>query len=307
MTILVVCVFGTLFGGSNNVETASAMEQVQQQQKGSGTINGGGTSQVTGGICANSQNNDFLTINFYASFVLSPDGKMGQVTSGTGILKTTYSNVFGYLSITGGTVNIGVQPNLYSLEGDAAFQSFSSYCNLPSTAKFSIAKPDGTQLKCGNTDVITFNSFNSVPLTRSVTGNVDCTHTALVPAVGTPTTSPQNNIKTHTTPPENVNIITATDSQGKRISNGAVNVLSKSVTFQLSRPTDNFGIASLQCSIDGSTTACPQSLSGGSIVGYNNLTPGSHTFTFTAKDSAGNTFLDRFTWTISANAKGQSR
>jgi hypothetical protein len=176
-------------------------------------------------------------------------------------------------------VNIGVHPGLYSLEGTAAFQS--SSCNLPSTARFSVAKPDGTQLKCGNTDLIT---FNSTPLTGSVTGNVDCTATTLVQ---------QNNIKTHTTPPDNVKIISATDGQGTCISNGAVNP-SKSITFQLSKPTDNVGVASLQCSIDGSSGTWPP------IIGYNNLNPGAHTFTFTAKDSEGNASSDRFTWTISA-------
>jgi hypothetical protein len=260
--------------------------QQQQQQQVSGTINGDGTSEITGGVCGNLHNNDFLTIQFAASFLLSSDGKTGKVTSGSGIIKTTYS---------------GVHPTLYSLEGTSAFQSSSSpSCNLPPVAKFSITKPDGTQLRCGNTDFIT---FNSVPLRGSVTGNVDCTATTLAPVVGTTLTPPQNHyIKTHTTPPENVKIISATDRQVRRILNGAVNVLSKSITFQLSKPTDNFGIASLQCIIDGSTTSCPSS-SYSSVIGYNNLNPGAHTFTFTAKDSAGNVSSDRFTWTISANAK----
>jgi hypothetical protein len=302
--ILLVCIFGTSFGGGSNIETATAIEQQQQQlqqqspvqkqqqQQGSGTINGAGTSEVIGGVCSNFHNNDFLTIQFDASFLLSPDGKTGKVTSGTGLLKTTYSNVFGYLSITDGTVNVGVHPILYSLKGTAAFQSLSSSsCNLPPTVKFSVAKPDGTELKCGNTDLIT---FNSTPLTGSITGNVECTAT---------TTTTQNNIKTHTMPPDNVKIISAADGQGRRISNGAVNILSKSITFHLSRPTDNVGVASLECSIDGSARSCPPSSSGGSIISYNNLNPGSHRFTFTAKDSEGNASYDRFTWTISANAK----
>jgi hypothetical protein len=305
--ILLVCVLGPSFGGGSNMQKAKAIEQEQQpqpqqQQQASGTIKGDGTSEVPGGICSNFHNSDFLTIGFHASFLLSPDGKTGKVTSGSGILKTTYSNVFGYLSITGGTVNMGVQPELYLLSGTTSFRSSPSSCNLPSTAKFSIAKPDGSQLKCGeNTDLIT---FNSIPLTGSVTGNVNCTTATSLPAVGATQTHPQSNIKTHTMPPENVKIISATDGQGRRISNGAVNILSKSITFQLSRPTDNVGIASLECNIDGSTTACPSPSSGGSVVRYNNLNPGSHTFTFTAKDSEGNTSSAIFTWTISANAGG---
>jgi hypothetical protein len=311
MIILLACFFGTLFGCSNNIDTARAIEQMQlqqqtqvqqqqeQQQKGTGTIDGGGTSEVTGGVCSSFHNNDFLTIKFDASFLLSSDGKTGQVTSGSGILKTTYSKVFGYLSITGGTINIGVKPALYSLKGTATFQSpsfSSSSCNLPSAVKFSIAKSDGTQLKCGNTDLIT---FNSIPLIGSITGNVDCTHTTLVSVVGSTPTPPQN-VKSHTTPPDNVKIISAVGDHGIRISNGAVNIPSKSISFHLSRPTDNVGVASLQCNIDGSTVACPSS---GSLTSYNNLNPGSHSFTFMAKDSAGNTSSDRFTWTISANAK----
>jgi hypothetical protein len=179
--ILLACIFGTSFGSGSNIVRAGAIEQEQlgqqpliqqqqQQQGGSGTISGGGTSEVTRGVCSNLHNNDILTIDFDASFLLSSDGKTGKVTSGTGLLKTTYSKIFGYLSITGGTVNIGVQPILYSLKGTAALQSSSS-CDLPATVEFSIAKPDGTQLKCGNTDFIT---FNSIPLTGSITGNVNC-------------------------------------------------------------------------------------------------------------------------------------
>ncbi len=151
---------------------------LKSQQQASGSISGHGTSEVTGGVCTRFRNNDFLTLEFHASFLLSTDGKTGQVTSGSGILKTTYSNVFGYLSITGGNINTGVQPGLYSLKGTATFQSLSSsLCNLPSTVEFSIAKPDGTQLRCGNIDLIT---FNSIPLTGSVRGSVTCTHTASV-------------------------------------------------------------------------------------------------------------------------------
>jgi hypothetical protein len=163
--ILLVCVFGTWFGVSSSMEVARAIEQQQV----SGRIHGGGTSEATGGVCSNFHNNDFFTIQFDASFLLSPDGKTGKVTTGSGILDTTYSQVSGHLSITGGTVNIGVQPSLYSLKGTATFKSPSPSCNLPSTAEFSIAKPDGTQLKCGNTDLIT---FNSNPMKGSVTGNV---------------------------------------------------------------------------------------------------------------------------------------
>jgi hypothetical protein len=286
--ILLVCVFETSFVVSGNVGVASAIEQ-------QGRIHGAGTSEAAGGVCSNFHTNDFLTIQFDASYLISPDGKTGKVTSGSGLLDTTYSNVFGQLTITGGTVDIGVHPVLYSLKGTATFQSLSSLCNLPSTAEFSIAKPDGTQLKCGNTDLIT---FNSVPMKGSVTGNVDCT------GVGTTQTHPQSNIKTHTMPPENVNVISATDGQRKLISNDAVDVSSKSITFQLSRPTDDFGIASLECSIDGSTKACPLPSSGGPVVAYNNLNTGKHTFRFMAKDSEGNTSSDRFTWTISTNAKG---
>jgi hypothetical protein len=75
-------------------------------------------------------------------------------------LDTTYSNVFGYLSITGGTVNVRVHPGLYTLKGTVTFQSlYSSSCNLPSTAEFSIAKPDGTQVKCGS---------GNLPLARQI-------------------------------------------------------------------------------------------------------------------------------------------
>ncbi|HEY6885644.1 MAG TPA: hypothetical protein VI278_16545 [Nitrososphaeraceae archaeon] len=300
--ILLVCIFGTSFGGSS-IDTPRAMglqvqRQQQQQGQGSGTIDGVGSSEVTMGICSSFHNNDFLTIRFDASFLLSQDGKTGQVTGGRGIVKTTYSNVVGYLSITSGTVNIGVQPRLYSLEGISAFQSRSSYCNLPSTVRFSIAKPDGSQLRCGNSDLI---MFNSIPLRGSVTGNVKCIVTTLVPSVGTIPMHPESNIKTHTTAPDNVKIISAIDDQGRHISNGAVNVPSKSITFQLSRPTDNVGVASLECNIDGSIKPCPsRSSSVGSIVSYNNLNPGSHSFTFMAKDSEGNVSSDRFTWTTSA-------
>jgi hypothetical protein len=190
--ILLACIFGTSFGSGSNIVRAGATEQEQlgqqplvqqqvqqqqqqqQQQQGrSGTISGGGTSEVIKGVCSNLHSNDLLTIDFDASFLLSSDGKTGKVTSGTGLLKTTYSKIFGYLSITGGTVNVGVQPILYSLKGTAALQSSSS-CDLPPTVEFSIAKPDGTQLKCGNTDFIT---FNSIPLTGSITGNVNCATT----------------------------------------------------------------------------------------------------------------------------------
>ena len=104
----------------------------------------------------------------------------------------------------------------------------------------------------------------------------------------------------HTIPPENVKIISAVDKHERQISNGATNVPSNSITFQLSKPTDNVGVASLDCSIDGRTTGCPASGS----ISYSNLYPGSHTFTFTAKDADGNSSYDRFSWTISANAKG---
>jgi hypothetical protein len=301
---LLVSVWGSSFVDDSNMGRAKAMVQEQA----SGTIKGVGTSEVPRDVCDHFPNSDFLTIQFHASFLLSPDGKTGKVTDGTGILKTTYSNVFGYLSITGGTVNMGVQPGLYSLKGTASFQSSpsSSSCNLPPAAKFSIAKLDGTELKCGNTDLIT---FNSIPLTGSVTGDVNCATATLFPAVGTGQTHPQSNIKTHTMPPENVKIISATDGKGKSISNGAVSE-SKLIKFQLSRPTDNVGVASLECSIDGRTGACPQqpppssSSSGGLIIIYNNLNPGVHTFTFTAIDSEGNRSSDTFTWTISAKATG---
>jgi hypothetical protein len=92
-------------------------------------------------------------------------------------------------------------------------------------------------------------------------------------------------------PPENVRIISGIDGQGRPITNGAVNVLSKSITLQLSKPTDNCGVVSLQCTIDGSTKSCPSF-----TVSYSNLNPGSHSFTFKAKDSAGNISSDRFTW-----------
>ena len=167
-------------GQQPQVQQQVQQQQQQQQQGGSGTISGGGTSEVTRGVCSNLHNNDFLTIDFGASFLLSSDGKTGKVTSGTGLLKTTDSKVFGYLSITGGTVNVGVQPILYSLKGTAALQSSSS-CDLPPTVEFSIAKPDGTQLKCGNTDLIT---FNSIPLTGSITGNVNCPATTSVLSIG---------------------------------------------------------------------------------------------------------------------------
>ena len=290
--ILLVSVVGLSFGGGNgsvNMNTARAIEQQQVV----GTIKGDGTSEVTEGVCRDFHNNDFLTLKFDASFLLSPDGKTGKVTTGSGVLDTTYSNVFGYLSITGGTVDMSVQPALYLLRGTANFQSSpSSSCNLPSTAQFTIAKPDGSQLKCGNTDLIT---FNSIPLKGGVTGNVKCTAVG-----GTTQTHPQSNIKTHTMPPENVKIISAIDGDGNSISNGAVGE-SKSITFQLSRPTDDFGIASLECNIDGSTKACPLPPSGGPVVPYTNLNTGKHTFTFTAKDSEGNTSSDIFTWTVSAS------
>ena len=300
--ILLVCVIATWFGVSSNMKVARAIEQQQR----TGTIHGAGTSEATGGVCSNFHNNDFLTIQFDAPYLLSPDGKTGKVTSGSGLLITTYSKVSGHLSITGGTVNIGVHPSLYSLTGTATFESPSPSCNLPSTAQFSIAKPDGTQLKCAsrnterNTDLIT---FNSIPLKGSITGNVDCIPITLEPAVGTTPTPPQYNIKTHTSPPDFVKIISASDGQRNRVSNGAVNVPSKSITFQLSRPTDYVGVASVKCNIDGSITDCQSLSGGGSIISYHNLNPGSHTFTFTAKDSSGNASSDRFTWTISADAK----
>jgi len=290
LIILLVSVFWILFGSSTFplIPTAIAEQQT-------GTINGSGTSEAPRGVCNSFRNDDFFTIQFHSSYILSLDRKTGQVTSGTGIIKTTYSKVFGYLSITGGTINIGVRPALYSLKGTAAFQSSSS-CNLPSIVEFSIAKPDGTQLACGNQDLI---AFNSIPLKGSVTGNVDCTTTTtIVPSVGT-VQAHLRNVKSHTTPPENVKIISAVDNQGRRISNGAINVPSKSISFQLSKPTDNVGIASLECSIDGSTRACPSS---GSLTSYNNLNPGSHTFTFTAKDAAGNAASDRFIWTVSSSS-----
>ena len=285
--ILLVSVFGILFGSSTFSFITTAIAQQQ-----TGTINGAGTSEAPRGVCNSFRNDDFFTIQFHSSYILSLDRKTGQVTSGTGIIKTTYSKVFGYLSITGGTINIGVRPALYSLKGTAAFQSSSS-CNLPSIVEFSIAKPDGTQLACGNKDLI---AFNSIPLKGSVTGNVSCgtATTTIVPSVGT-VQAHLRNVKSHTTPPENVKIISAVDNQGRRISNGAINVPSKSISFQLSKPTDNVGIASLECSIDGSTRACPSS---GSLTSYSNLNPGSHTFTFTAKDAAGNAASDRFIWTV---------
>jgi hypothetical protein len=235
--ILLVCIFGTSFGGSN-IDTPRAMglqvqRQQQQQGQGSGTIDGVGSSEITMGICSSFHNNDFLT---------------------------------------------------------------SSYCSLPSTVRFSIAKPDGSQLRCGNSDLI---MFNSIPLRGSVTGNVKCIVTTLVSSVGAISMHPQSNIKTHTTAPDNVKIISAIDDQGRHISNGAVNVPSKSITFQLSIPTDNVGVASLECNIDESIKSCPShSSSAGSLVRYNNLNPGSHSFTFMAKDSEGNASSDRFTWTI---------
>jgi hypothetical protein len=289
--ILLVFVFGILFGSSTFSFITTAIAQQQ-----TGTIKGVGTSEITGGVCNNFHNTDFLTIKFDASYLLSSDGKTGQVTSGTGIIKTTYSKVFGYLSITGGSINMGVKPALYTLKGTASFQSFSS-CDLPSTVQFSIAKPNGTQLKCansGNSDLIT---FNSIPITGSVIGNAVCNAGAVTKQTTDNTGNAVSVQQHHTNPPDNVRIISAVDSQGRRIFNGAINVPSNSISFQLSKPTDNVGIASLECSIDGSTRACP-SLSGGSLISYSNLNPGSHTFTFTAKDAAGNAASGRFIWTV---------
>ena len=185
---LLVSGLGISFGGGGSIINMQTTRAIEQQQAG-GRITGDGTSEVPRDVCDHFPNNDFLTIQFHASFLLSPDGKTGKVTTGSGILDTTYSNVFGYLSITGGTVDMSVHPALYLLRGTASFQSSpSSSCNLPSAVKFTIAKPDGSQLKCGNTDLITFNSF---PLTGSVTGNVNCTATTtIVAAVGKDQTHP---------------------------------------------------------------------------------------------------------------------
>jgi hypothetical protein len=164
--IILVLVFGIFFN-SNTITTTA----IAQQQQLKGTINGMGTSEIPLRVCGTSSTNDFLTVKFDAFFLLSPDGKTGKVTSGKGILKTTDSGAFAYLSITGGDININSEPKLYTIKGTANFQS-PSYCNPPSTVVFSIAKPDGTQLKCGNSDLIT---FNSISLTGSVSGNVSCT------------------------------------------------------------------------------------------------------------------------------------
>ena len=169
VAIILVLVFGIL---NNTITIALAQQQQQQQQQQiTGKINGMGTSQIPLRVCSKSFTGDFLTVKFDASFLLSSDGKTGTVTSGSGILKTTDSGVFAPLSITGGTINIGVNPKLYTLKGVANFQS-PSFCNPPSAVKFSIAKPHGTELNCGDSDLIT---FNSIPLTGSVSGDVKCT------------------------------------------------------------------------------------------------------------------------------------
>ena len=90
----------------------STITQLLQSRQVTGTINGGCISEIIGGVCNSFRSNEFFTIQFGASYILSSDGKTGKVTTGSGILKTTYSNVFGYLSITGGTINIGVKPGL---------------------------------------------------------------------------------------------------------------------------------------------------------------------------------------------------
>ena len=428
--ILFVLVFGILL--NSNTITATA-----QQQQMTGTIKGVGASEVLGGVCSNSRTTEVLTLNFDASFLISSDRKAGTVTSGTGVLKTAFSEVFAYLLITGGDINIGVEPKLYSLKGTATFQS-PSHCNLPPTADFSIDNPGGTQLKCGNSGLI---RFNSIPITGSVSGNVDCTLVdttpptvggALTPNIGgqkgvytnpvtvtwsgdddgsgiascdNPTTysgpdrssillegycrdkagnvgkgsviitydaNPPNintpgpirkeatsptgatvaysvsatdavdrtfyitsdcypasgsifkfgtttvTCKTvdgassivtsktftvtiqHTTPPQNVKIISTIDSYGKPVLDGATNVPSSNfITIELSRPVGIAGITSLKCSIDGNTRDCPSTGS----VSYSNLSPGSHTFVFTAKDAAGNEASDRFRWIIPPDAQ----
>jgi hypothetical protein len=120
--ILLILVFGIL----NNTLTTAALAQEHQQI--TGTINGMGTSQIPLRVCGESFTKDFLTVKFEASFLLSSDEKTGKVTSGSGLLDTTDSNVYAPLSITGGTIDIGVKPNLYTLKGTANFQS--PYCNL---------------------------------------------------------------------------------------------------------------------------------------------------------------------------------
>jgi hypothetical protein len=167
-----------------------------------GTIKGFGISEIPKGVCANFRNDDVLIVKFNASFLLSPDRKTGTVTSGTGILKKTYSEAFAYLLITGGKINL--DSKLYTLKGSAAFQS-PSYCNPPSTVEFSIAKPDGSQLKCGNSDLIT---FNSISLTGSVSGNVSCTT-----IIDTTTTTPPT--VTDTTPPTVTATLTPKDPDGQ--------------------------------------------------------------------------------------------
>jgi HYR domain len=183
--IILVLVFGIFFN-SNTITTTTTTAIAQQQQ--TGRINGMGASEIPLRVCDTSSTKDFLTVKFDAFFLLSPDGKTGTVTSGKGILKTTDSEAFAYLLITGGKINL--DSKLYTLKGSAAFQS-PSYCNPPSTVEFSIAKPDGSQLKCGNSDLIT---FNSISLTGSVSGNVSCTTIPI-------TNNTTNNTIIDTTPP----------------------------------------------------------------------------------------------------------
>lgn len=289
--ILFVLVFGILL--SSNTLTATAIAQQQEQQQMTGTIKGVGSSDISEGVCSNSRSPDGLSLNFDASFLVSSDNKMGIVTNGKGILKTTNSGVFAHLSITAGDINIRVDPNLYTLRGTAVFQP-SSYCNLPSKVGFSIGNPGGTQLKCGNSVLI---RFESNPLTGSATGNVDCNATDVTPRNNVDTT-PDNSVDT--TSPQNVKIISAVDKLGRSITTGATTVASSNpITFELSRPVDIAGVTSLKCSIDRNTRDCPSTGS----VSYSNLLPGVHTFVFIAKDAAGNEASDKFRWTILPSAQ----
>ena len=96
--------------------------------------------------------------------------------------------------------------------------------------------------------------------------------------------------------PANVIITSAVDKHLRPVSNGAT-VPSKSITFQLSTPTDVGGIIK-GCSLDGGT---PTSCTG--TVSYSALRPGSHTFVYIARDAAGNTASDRFSWIIPLDAQ----
>jgi hypothetical protein len=289
--ILFVLAFGILL--NNNTVTVTSIAQEQEQQQITGTIKGVGASDLPEGVCSNFHNPDGLTLNFDASFLVSSDNTKGIVTNGKGILKTTNSGVFAHISITGGDINIGVDPNLYTLKGTAVFQSF-SYCNLPFTVDFSIGSTGGTQLKCGNSVLIT---FESVPLTGSATGNVDCDAIELAPSNSADATT-DNSVDT--TPPQNVKIISAVDKHGRSITTGATTVASSNpITFELSRPVDIAGVTSLKCSIDRNIRVCPSTGS----VGYSNLLPGSHTFVFIAKDAVGNEAFDIFRWAILPDAQ----